>query len=91
MTVHQCPHCHTNVPNGATVCTGCQAEVEYGAPRFAVGVVAVASGLLGIQSATWTSINLVGWIVGLLALVAGGTLIAKLFAGRVVFRRYYRR
>ena len=24
-----CPFCHTEVPNGAVVCRGCQAEIDY--------------------------------------------------------------
>ena len=30
MSFLNCPHCHTQIPYGASVCTGCQAEVHYG-------------------------------------------------------------
>lgn len=25
-----CPHCHSEIPRGASVCRGCQAEIKYG-------------------------------------------------------------
>jgi len=30
MKYNTCPHCYNQVPNGASVCTGCQAEISYG-------------------------------------------------------------
>lgn len=29
-----CPFCHQDVPNGAFVCTGCQAEIDYNKPTW---------------------------------------------------------
>ena len=29
-----CPHCLSEIPHGAHVCRGCQAEVKYGTPGF---------------------------------------------------------
>jgi hypothetical protein len=30
-----CPHCLNDVPKGALVCRGCQAELTYGPPKMA--------------------------------------------------------
>lgn len=43
-----CPHCHTEVPYGATVCRGCQAEVDYVPP----GSVYVGS-IIGALIVAW--------------------------------------
>jgi predicted nucleic acid-binding Zn ribbon protein len=48
-----CPHCHTQVPEGASVCTGCGAEIVRGLSRrqrslVGLAFVAVAILILGI-------------------------------------------
>lgn len=47
MSAIQCPHCHTAVPTGATVCTGCHGEVVYGIPTELKNLLMVVGGLGG--------------------------------------------
>ena len=80
-----CPHCHTDVPRGARVCTGCQAEVEYGPPSAAFGLLVLASAFFSYQVG-----QPVGWWLFLGMLVIGSVSLTKLYAKRVVFKRGYR-
>jgi hypothetical protein len=87
-----CPHCHGNVPHGAKVCRGCQAEIEYGAPPFAFLVLLVISIILGVKTsgAVSDSLSFLGWVVGIGAFISGGMLLKKQFEDRVNFKRIYR-
>jgi len=84
-----CPHCHTSVPLGASVCTGCQAEVEYGTPSGATVLVLIIAGFVG-YSAGHASYSAVGWLI--FAALAGGGMYAcsNLFKNRINFKRVYR-
>lgn len=89
-----CPHCYTEVPRGASVCRGCQAEIEYGTPTAAIVAVAIASLFLAIKTVAFipASLSFLPWIVGIGSFIAGGTFCSKLFKDRVVFSRAtYRR
>ncbi len=54
MSATQCPHCHTAVPTGATICTGCHGEVVYGTPTEITKLLGVVGGLGGAY---------VGWVL----------------------------
>ncbi|WP_156521191.1 hypothetical protein [Halothiobacillus diazotrophicus] len=89
MENHVCPHCRTEVPQGANVCTGCQAEIEYGTPNAAFIAVFLAAALLG----GWIGTNVnstVGWIAFAIILVGGLIGCFKLFTNRVSFKRIYK-
>ncbi|MDP1970592.1 MAG: hypothetical protein Q8K42_06610, partial [Methylobacter sp.] len=87
-----CPHCRGTVPRGASVCRGCQAEVEYGAPTFAILFVAIVSAVLGVKTsgAVPESLSFLSWVVGVGCFVAGSLLLRKIFKDRVNFKRIYR-
>ena len=84
-----CPHCRTNVPHGARVCTGCQAEVEYGTPPAAIVFSFFIAAFLGWWTGSATH-PIVGWLVFALAL--GGAIYgcSQLFKDRINFKRIYR-
>jgi hypothetical protein len=86
---YTCPHCHTQVPHGAKVCTGCQAEVEYGAPKEALMAVFVVAIIAGVYLGNRTS-AIMGWITFGVLLVGGCIGCFKVFANRVNFKRIYR-
>lgn len=92
MSVLICPHCRTQVPRGATVCTGCHAEVKYGPANGLYGAAFLAGAFAGfmVGHGLPESLSFVGWVVG--ALVFGGLsyLVNKVWADRVVFHRVYR-
>jgi len=89
MNNHVCPHCRTEVPSGATVCTGCQAEVEYGPPKEAFMALLVIAAMLGGWLGSATN-SVVGWIVFAAVLVAGSVACFKVCANRVSFKRMYK-
>jgi hypothetical protein len=86
----KCPHCHTTVPRGATVCTGCQAEVEYGTPGTMIVLLLIAGLFGGYVAGTKFGNSTVGWVAGIGVVLAGGLLFSKLFAGRTKFIREYK-
>lgn len=86
----QCPHCHTAVPKGATVCTGCQAEVEYGTPGTLVVLLLVVALFGGYGVATKLESAIAGWVVGIALLICGGLAFSKLFGYRAKFTREYK-
>ena len=87
-----CPHCRGSVPRGATVCRGCQAEIEYGAPPFANLIVLIASVASGITTsgAAPENLSFLSWVVGIGVFVGGAALLSKIFDSRVNFKRVYR-
>ena len=85
MTDHQCPHCHNHVPHGASVCRGCQAELEYGPPPGLLWAVICIPALLGIFSNS----NL-GIIAGIAVAVTGAMFLKRKMKDRVAFNRRYR-
>lgn len=95
-----CPHCMNEVPWGAHVCRGCQAEVRYGTPRG----VAVFFFILSVVFGWWaakavyvfiTTNSTVLWIVFgavFLGCALGARKACKRFYdGKTVFRRFYRK
>ena len=82
----KCPFCHASVPHGATVCRGCQAEVEYGPPQAAIIGVLLLAAFAGwfIGSSTHA---IAGWITLVILAVAGVIGCAKIFKNRVNFKR----
>ncbi len=87
-----CTHCRTGVPRGATVCTGCQAEVEYGPARGLFGAALLAAAFAGYQAHRHLpeSMSVGGWVTGAVVFVGLSLLIQKMFGGRVVFKRVYK-
>lgn len=87
-----CTHCRTGVPRGVTVCTGCQAEVEYGPARGLFGAALLAAAFAGYQAHRHLpeSMSVGGWVTGAVVFVGLSLLIQKMFGGRVVFKRVYK-
>lgn len=87
-----CTHCRTGVPRGATVCTGCQAEVEYGPEKAFFGAALLVAAVAGYQVHRHLpeSLSVVGWIAGAVVFVGLSVLIQKMFGDRVVFKRVYK-
>ena len=83
-----CPHCHAEIPHGARVCRGCQAEVEYGPPRWAkIGAfIAGAVAAINLLERSPTLAAVAGIAVALGLYVAS----RKIFAARISVRRLYR-
>lgn len=87
----QCPHCYGEVPRGATVCRGCHAEVEYGAPRWSYAVLillAIVAGAAASSLATAGWKAPAGWGSAIAVFAAGALQLQRCFARRVVFIRY---
>lgn len=87
-----CPHCRNNVPRGATVCSGCQAEIEYGAPPIVFLISLVVSFAMGMETSRIVpeSLSFLSWVVGVGIFVAGLVGAARIFRNRVIFKRIYR-
>jgi hypothetical protein len=87
-----CPHCRSQVPRGATVCTGCQAEVKYGPANGLFGAALLAGAFVGykVGHALPDSMSFGGWIAGLAVFGGLAALIRKFYSDRVVFNRVYR-
>lgn len=87
-----CSHCRTGVPRGATVCTGCQAEVEYGPEKGYFGAALLAAAFAGYQAhrVLPDSLSVGSWIIGVLVFAGLSALIQKAFGNRVVFKRVYK-
>jgi hypothetical protein len=90
MSDMQCPHCHTLVPRGARVCTGCQAEVDYGTPGAAIVALLVGALFLGYQAAQATDSQGFGIALGIAIVAGGGWLFSRMFADRAEFKRVYK-
>lgn len=92
MTNLMCPHCHNNVPHGASVCRGCQAEVEYGAPgKWYVWLfIACVFGGGMLSSKVPPSLREIAIGSWLVTFPAGAWLIFKSCKDRVIFKRSYR-
>jgi hypothetical protein len=86
--VISCPHCHGEIPKGATVCRGCQAEIEYGAPWWA-NIGAVLVGAWAWASTIRYSPN-VAIGVGIVVAIALLFFVSWVFRKRIVIRRVYR-
>lgn len=87
-----CPHCHGHVSRGASVCRGCQAEIEYGPPKWAYGACLVIAAIAGIKCYTLlpASVNWIGAVVGIAVFFGAGHCANKLFIDRVNFQRIYK-
>lgn len=85
----QCPHCHAEVSRGASVCQGCQAEVEYGIPRAAIVFVLLVS-IFAAWYVGSSTLEIVGWVVFVVLLVAGLFGCNRIFRERISFKRIYR-
>ncbi|WP_460124291.1 hypothetical protein [Pseudomonas sp. S2_C03] len=95
-----CPHCMNEVPWGAHVCRGCQAEVRYGTPQGVVVfflILCVIAGWWGAKVVrTFVTTNptllwIVFGIVFLLCGLASRKICKRFYDGKTVFRRFYRK
>jgi hypothetical protein len=88
------------VPQGAFVCRGCQAEIQYGPPVSAYLAALIGSVFIGLCTGVVTANILpnalsflyvivgVGVFIGLLIKFLGA--IGRKYKDRVYFKRYYR-
>lgn len=90
---------NSDVPLGAKVCRGCQAEIEYGAPAWAVAVAIVLPLYLAYQLGNWAFVYTgfgpqafgVVFPVALLGLgICSWRITRRLYAHRTRFKRWYR-
>ncbi|MFN3581992.1 MAG: hypothetical protein ACK4VV_16135 [Pseudomonas sp.] len=94
-----CPHCMNNVPWGARVCQGCQAEISYGTPFatqaifvfLSIGIAWYATKL--VHDYLFTNSTLL-WLV-FAAVITPCALVSRkickrLYDGKTQFKRYYR-
>lgn len=105
MSTIQCPHCHTAIPRGATICTGCRGEVVYGIPTEIKKILGIGGGLGGAylgwilfnslfhptRSNPSIEIGLTLVAVGAIAAIIGlSVLVGKFYRGHVtVYKRYH--
>jgi hypothetical protein len=85
----KCPHCHTLVPSGATVCTGCQAEVDYGVPRWLFWFNVFSAILIAAMASLLTTSQLMVVCAGAVWYLGAHLASARAFRDRVVFLRRY--
>ncbi len=87
-----CPHCHSKVSYGASVCVGCKAEVKYGNAIGAAGLALIAALITGFfvqwilprslgASSVLTFVAVFVWVFAVLR---------KKFVNDVRFSRRYR-
>lgn len=95
-----CPHCLNEVPWGAQVCWGCQAEVSYGTPQGVAIfflIICVVAGWWGaklVHTFITTNSAVLWFVFGAIFLAAGlasRKLCKRLYSGKTVFRRFYRK
>lgn len=95
-----CPHCVTEVPWGARVCRGCQAEIEYGTPRGITAFLGIICLIAGWYAAKVfhlyiTDNSTVLWAV--FGIVFGGLALLctrfcrRRYANKTMFKRFYRK
>ena len=92
MTELKCPHCFGGVPYGASVCRGCQAEVEYGTPTtfvifsiFAAIILACAASIFLPSIIPYRGIS-----TFVLTIVLAIIFARNVFKDRIAFLRPYR-
>jgi len=88
MNMYTCPHCYDEVPHGASVCRGCQAEISYGGPRYLSIVIFIVAALSGAKVLEFTSPT-VAFTAMVIIFAVGAALTHKLFKNRVRFKRRY--
>lgn len=95
-----CPHCMNDVPWGAQVCRGCHAEIRYGTPRgvavFLLILCFIAGGWVTELAKNYITTNSTFlWVVfGAIFLScawASRKICERLYDGKAVFRRFYRK
>lgn len=95
-----CPHCMNEVPWGARVCRGCHAEISYGTPRAIAIFFTVLCVIAGWYAAkrvhTHISTNStllwgVFGVVFLLSALASRKICKRIYDGKTMFRRFYRK
>lgn len=92
-----CPHCRSEIPDGASVCRGCNAEIKYGTPLFFIifGIVAPFFFAAWISKLLGIGAGILEWIVIVPLTLSGWFLFfkigQKMYSGKARFIRYVRR
>lgn len=82
----KCPYCQADMPHGTKACDGCQASIEYGAPREALLFVYITALCVGLYEGS--SVHLVaGFIAFFLVMVGGPHACHVYYRNRVFFDR----
>ncbi|WP_133117859.1 hypothetical protein [Burkholderia ubonensis] len=87
-----CPHCHSKVSYGASVCIGCKAEVKYGNPLGAAGLALIAALFAGflVQRILPRSLGAASVLAFVAVFVWVFVVLRKKFVNDVRFSRRYR-
>ncbi len=95
-----CPHCMNAVPWGARVCRGCHAEITYGTPRGVAILFTVLCVIVGwyvtklVHDNLSTNSTLLWTVFGVVFLICAlvfGRGCTRFYAGKTMFRRFYRK
>ena len=75
-----CPHCRSEIPHGANVCRGCQAEIKYGTPIFFILLGVAAPFFFAAWVSKWLGIGagVMEWVVIVPLTLVGWFLFFKL-------------
>ncbi|EMB9957254.1 hypothetical protein U9665_001396 [Escherichia coli] len=65
----ECPHCKSEIPHGANVCRGCQAEISYGPSGFSYAITLIVPIVLGYFLAKQVDTGLLKWILFFVAAI----------------------
>ncbi|MEM5372845.1 hypothetical protein V4C53_43550 [Paraburkholderia azotifigens] len=92
MNTLTCPHCHSDVPRGASVCRGRQAEITYGPEHNQLGALLVPAAFVGYKVRTLLpdSMAIAAWIVGAGVFIGLIAFIKYACRDRVSFKRAYK-
>ncbi|HCR3332380.1 TPA: hypothetical protein ON523_002109 [Morganella morganii] len=87
----ECPHCKSEIPHGANVCRGCQAEISYGPSGISFLITILFPIFCGYFLAKTTDIEILQWILFFVAAIPLWWLLSKLVLGgqkdRINFER----
>ncbi|CAM7676798.1 MULTISPECIES: hypothetical protein [Enterobacterales] len=87
----ECPHCKSEIPHGANVCRGCQAEISYGPSGFSYAITLIVPIVCGYFLAKKVDAELLKWVLFFVAAVPLWWLLGKYLlvrkADRINFER----
>ncbi len=82
-----CPHCRSRIPESASACPGCGAEIDYGPSDAAMLIPLIVAGLCGYLAIVTAGSYWLALAAGALAGLAVACLVKKLADDRIVFRK----